>query len=67
MILNNLKKSLLKFYLFLLVVVILASCKSIENLPGADARKISPDPKARVQKNIEEGRGFRLMDKKDNT
>ncbi len=27
---------------------------------GADARKISPDPKARVKKNLEEGRGFRL-------
>ena len=36
---------------------------------GADARKISPDPKERVQKNIEEGRGFRLMggDKKGGT
>ncbi len=29
---------------------------------GADASKISPDPKERVKKNIEEGRGFRLMD-----
>ncbi len=31
-------------------------------LPGADARKYPPDPKLRVAKNIEEGRGFRLMD-----
>ena len=30
---------------------------------GADARKYPPDPKLRVQKNLEEGRGFRLMDK----
>tara|TARA_B110000027_G_scaffold119599_1_gene132401 strand:+ start:511 stop:1065 length:555 start_codon:yes stop_codon:yes gene_type:complete len=29
---------------------------------GGDARKYPPDPKLRVQKNIEEGRGFRLMD-----
>ena len=29
---------------------------------GADARKYPPDPKARVQKNLEEGRGFRLDD-----
>ena len=29
---------------------------------GADARKYPPDPKLRVKKNIEEGRGFRLMD-----
>ena len=28
---------------------------------NTDARKISPDPKERVRKNIEEGRGFRLM------
>ena len=27
-----------------------------------DARKSPPDPKERVKKNIEEGRGFRLMD-----
>ena len=30
-------------------------------IPGADARKISPNPEERVQKNMEEGRGFRLM------
>ena len=30
-------------------------------IPGADARKISPNPEDRVQKNMEEGRGFRLM------
>ena len=30
---------------------------------GADARKYPPDPKLRVQKNLEEGRGFRLSDK----
>ena len=29
---------------------------------GGDARKISPNPKDRVKKNLEEGRGFRLMD-----
>ncbi|MDB4231416.1 DUF3576 domain-containing protein [Candidatus Pelagibacter sp.] len=31
-------------------------------LPGADARKYDPDPKKRVKKNLEEGRGFRLND-----
>ena len=30
---------------------------------GADARKYPPDPKLRVQKNLEEGRGFRLSNK----
>jgi len=31
-------------------------------LPGGDARKNSPDPAERVKKNLEEGRGFKLMD-----
>ena len=29
-------------------------------IPGADARKVPFDPKERVKKNLEEGRGFRL-------
>ena len=46
---------------FLFVILfVLTSCKTIENLPGGDAREISPDPKERVKKNLEEGRGFRL-------
>jgi hypothetical protein len=31
-------------------------------LPGGDARKNSADPAERVKKNLEEGRGFKLMD-----
>ena len=46
-----------KILTILFLIVLLSSCKS---LPGADARKVSPDPKDRVAKNIEEGRGFRL-------
>jgi len=46
-------------FLFIILFV-LTSCKTIENLPGGDAREISPDPKERVKKNLEEGRGFRL-------
>ena len=38
----------------------IASCSG-GKIPGADARKISPNPKDRVQKNLEEGRGFRLL------
>ena len=30
--------------------------------PGGDARKNPPDPAERVKKNLEEGRGFRIMD-----
>ena len=37
----------------------LYSCNG--KLPGADARKYDTDPKKRVAKNIEEGRGFRLL------
>ena len=43
-----------------LLIFTLSSCKG-GKLPGADARKVSADPRERVQKNIEEGRGFRLM------
>ena len=39
------------------VSLFLISC---EGMPGGDARKNPPDPKERVKKNLEEGRGFRL-------
>ena len=42
-----------------LFLIILSSCKGV---PGGDARKYPPDPKERVKKNLEEGRGFRLGD-----
>ena len=47
-----------------LIILISFMCLSGCNgkLPGADASKFPPDPDARVKKNIEEGRGFRLMD-----
>ena len=44
-----------------LSAIFLNSCGG--KLPGADARKYPPNPEARVKKNIEEGRGFRLGDK----
>ena len=47
--------------LLLLSSTLLISCGG--KLPGADARKYDPDPKKRVAKNIEEGRGFKLSDK----
>ena len=39
---------------------LLISCGG--KLPGADARKYDPDPKKRVAKNLEEGRGFKLSE-----
>jgi len=47
--------------LLTLIVFSLNSCGA-----GADARKVPTNPKDRVKKNIEEGRGFRLMDKMGN-
>ena len=47
-------------HFFLIAIFALTSCKTIENLPGGNAREISPDPRERVKKNLEEGRGFRL-------
>lgn len=49
-----------KIFFFLVFTVLLVSgCKG---LPGADARKFPDDPKLRVKKNLEEGRGFRVND-----
>ena len=45
----------------IIIIFSLFFLESCKNLPGADARKVSYDPKKRVQKNIEEGRGLRLM------
>ena len=42
------------------ISLLLYSCNG--KVPGADARKVSYDPKERVKKNLEEGKGFRLTD-----
>ena len=42
-------------------LVILNSCVG---MPGADARKYPPDPRERVKKNIEEGRGITIFSDK---
>ena len=45
--------------IFLLISILgLNSCGG--KLPGADAKKYPPDPRERVKRNLEEGRGFRL-------
>ena len=46
--------------LLLVSSTLLISCGG--KLPGADARKYSKDPEKRIAKNIEEGRGFRLLE-----
>ena len=53
---------ILKFFNIKLILLILITfCFSAcGGKWGSDARKVSPDPKERVKKNLEEGRGFRL-------
>ena len=51
-----------KILILFILFVFLGSCNS-----NTDARKVPPNWKDRVQKNIEEGRGFRLMGDKKNT
>ena len=48
-----------KLSIFLIILISLNSCGN-NFFRGADARKVSPDPRERVQKNLEEGKGFRL-------
>ena len=52
-------KNLRIIFVLILSSIILSSCNG--KLPGADARKYPDDPKLRVKKNLEEGRGFRVM------
>ena len=53
---------LIKHFKNIIILVLLSfflnNCKG--KLPGGDARKFPDDPKLRVKKNLEEGRGFRL-------
>ena len=51
----------IKLVLIVSLIFTLTSCSKGFFKPG-DARKSSPDPRERVKKNLEEGRGFRLND-----
>jgi hypothetical protein len=44
--------------LFIFLALILNACNG--KIPGADARKVPYDPKERVKRNLEEGKGFRI-------
>ena len=54
MLINKITKILIFICIF---PFLLNSCAN-----RGDARKSPPDPKLRVKRNMEEGRGFRLMD-----
>ena len=47
--------------LFSIFLFVLSACGK-NFFRGADARNVSPDPRERVKKNLEEGKGFRLND-----
>ena len=53
---NKINPKFNKILILLILLVAINQCGM-----GADARKFPPEPEKRVQKNLEEGRGFRLM------
>lgn len=65
---NQKIKMLKKIIVLLIITTTLISCKGPDGKRkfGADARKFPDDPALRVQKNLEEGRGFRLNQMMDN-
>ena len=54
-------------YSRLLILLIMSSffLNGCNGMPGGDARKYPADPQKRIEKNIAEGKGFRLMDTMD--
>ena len=54
-------KKLINISSFIALSILISSCGN-SFLKGADARKVSPDPRDRVKKNLEEGKGFRFDD-----
>jgi hypothetical protein len=57
MSIKNISKTV---FFSLIILFFLNSCNG--KLPGGDARKFPDDPKKRVEQNLNEGRGFKLMD-----
>ena len=49
-----------RFFLLSLIFIFLSSCEALKYRP-VSAKDYPPDPKERVRKNIEEGRGVRLF------
>ena len=52
---------LIKYFLILQLIISLNSCGPLA-YKKVDARKVSWDPKERVKKNLEDGRGIKLFD-----
>ncbi len=51
-----------RFILFVLIFFTLSSCAKEGFFKTGDARENPPDPRERVKKNLEEGKGFRIND-----
>ena len=47
----------------IILVIALITLNGCGKIGGVDAKKFPPDPKERVKKNLEQGKGFRLFDK----
>jgi hypothetical protein len=56
----------IKIFVLILSLLFLTNCGDALKFRKVDAKEYPPDPKLRVQKNIEEGRGFRLMGNSNN-
>ena len=54
-----------KFLNLLLVILTLTSCEALK-YKKVDANEFPPDPKERIKKNMEEGRGFRILGSNNN-
>lgn len=53
------KTTYIKTLIIIFSILFLTACNK-QLFKGADARKVSPNPKDRVKKNMEEGKGFRI-------
>ena len=61
----NITKFLKLIIVSLIIPLMVGACKSPDGkfkLPGGDARKFPADPAKRVEKNLKEGRGFKIND-----
>jgi hypothetical protein len=47
----------------IILVIALITLNGCGKIGGVDAKKFPPDPKERVKRNLEQGKGFRLFDK----
>jgi hypothetical protein len=58
----NINKLIIKILSISIIILTLKSCGIYRK---TDAREFPPEPEKRVQKNLEEGRGFRIFDDKN--